>query len=78
MRLIEKVHLARHEVQEHGSDDCHVCFAAEEYAIGENVHVLDGAVVSITKLVLLDCENTSMWALYHQNCGYAYAETVEN
>ena len=35
LRLIEKTHLAGHEVQDDGSDGCPVCFAAHEYASGD-------------------------------------------
>ena len=78
LRLIKKMHLAGHEVQGDGSDGSHVCFAAREYANWENAHVLDGAVVRITRLVIPDCENKSLRELYHHNCGYANVETVEN
>ena len=76
LHLVEKTHLAGYEVKDDGTDGCHVCFAAHEYAISNTAAKLDGAVLRITDVVTPDCANSSMRALYHHNHGYAYAEVV--
>ena len=77
LRLVEKTNLAGYAVGEDGTDGCRVCFAAREYASGENGHRLDGSLVRITAVFLPDSENSSMRALFHRNRGYAYAEIVD-
>ena len=69
LRLIEKTHLAGYAVQDDGTDGCCVCFAAEEYAIGNTVGKLNGAILRIMDVFTPDCANSSMRALYHCNCG---------
>ena len=77
LRLVERIHLAGYTVQEDDTDDCRVCFAAQEYANGDIAQHLDGCLLRITEVFLPDSENRSLRALYHRNCGYAYAETVD-
>jgi hypothetical protein len=59
-------------------DGCRVCFAAREYATGPNAQLLHGALLRITEVFLPDTANRSMRHLYHRNCGYAYADVVDN
>ena len=76
--LVEETNLACHLVRNDGTHGCRVCFTAQEYAIGDNACQLDGLLLRITQLFLPDSENRSMRAFYHRNCGYAYAETIDN
>ena len=77
LRLVERTNLAGYEVSEDGTDGCRVCFAAHEYASGENGCQLDDSLVRITAAFLPDSENRSMRALFHRNRGYAYEEIVD-
>jgi len=77
LRLLEKTNLAVHKVREDGSDGCRICFTTREYAIGENAQRLDGLLLMVTEVFLPDSPNRSMRRLYHRNCGYPYAETVD-
>ena len=76
LHLVEKVHLARYVVREDGTDGCCICFTPREYACGENVHQLDGALLRITEVFQADSANRSMWLLFHRNRGYAYADLI--
>ena len=78
LHLVERIHLAGYAVREDGTDGCRVCFTAREYAIGGMAQCLDGCLLRITEVFLPDSKNCSMRALYHHNCSYAYAETVDN
>jgi len=78
LHLAEKTNLAVYEVRYDGTDGCHICFTAWEYAIGENAHRLDGSLLTIIDVFLPDSPNRSMRALYHRNCGYVYAETIDD
>ena len=69
--LVEKVNLACYLVNMDGTDGCHVCFAAREYASGETARLLDGSLLRITEVFLCDSPNKSMRELCHQNRGYA-------
>ncbi len=68
--------LACYTINDDGSDGCRICFAAREYAVGENDYRLDGAIVKLTDVFMMDHENRSMRYLFHRNCGYAYAVVV--
>jgi hypothetical protein len=59
-----------------GSGGCHVCFAAREYAAGENDCRLDGAIVKIVEVFMADHPNSAMRRLFHHNHGYAYATVL--
>ena len=76
LHLVEKTHLACYKIKDDGTEGCHVCFAAREYAIRNTVGKLDGAISRITTVFTPDCANSSMRVLYHCNCGYAYAEVI--
>ena len=78
LRLVRETNLACYVVQDDGTDDCRVCFAVREYAIGNNARRLDGMLLMITQVFLPDSENRSMRTSYHCNHGYAYAETIDN
>ncbi len=78
LRLVEQSNLAVHKVRKDGSDGCCICFMVREYAIGENAQRLDGLLLRVTDVFLPDSPNSSMRHLYHRNCGYAYAETVDD
>ena len=76
LHLVEKMHLARYTVQDDGTDGCRICFTPREYACGENVHQLDGALLRITEVFQADSANRSMRLLFYRNRGYAYAELI--
>ena len=75
------IHLrfVRHELacctmNDNGSDGCRVCFTgAREYAVGDNDHRLDGAVVKLFDVFTAEQENCSMHHHFYCNCGYVYA-----
>ena len=77
MRLVERTHLAGYAVRDDGTDGCRVCFTAREYAIGGMASRLDGCLLRIMEVFLLDSGNSCVRALYHRNRGYAHAETVD-
>jgi hypothetical protein len=52
---------------------CRVCFAAREYAAGDNDRRLDGAIVQIVEVFTADHPNSTMRRLFHHNRGYASA-----
>ena len=78
LRLVEETHLACYDVRDDGTDGCRVCFTAREYATGANARQLDGLLLWITQIFLSDSENSSMRMLYHRNCGYTYAKTIDD
>ncbi len=53
LRRVEVTHLAGYDVHDDGTDGCHVCFAAQEYATGLNMQLLDGALLCVTEVFLL-------------------------
>ena len=73
LRSFVRNELACYTMNSNGSDGCHVCFTAWEYAAGDNDRWLDGAIVQITDVFMADDENRSMHRLFHHNHGYAYA-----
>jgi hypothetical protein len=73
LRLVVRDQLACYTIRNDGTDGCRVCFAAREYAAGENGQRLDGAIVRITDVFTPESENSSVRRLYHHNRGYAYA-----
>ena len=77
LRLVERTHLAGYAVCDDGTDGCRVCFTAREYAIGSMASRLDGCLLRIMEVFLLDSGNSSVRALYHRKRCYAYAETVD-
>jgi len=68
--------LAGYIMNDDGSEGCHVCFAAREYAAGENDHRLDGAIVKIVEFFTVDHPNSTMRRLFHHNRGYAYVTVL--
>ena len=68
--------LACYSIDENGSDGCHVCFTAREYAAGDNDLRLDGATVKITEVFTTEHVNLMMRHLFFHNCSYAYAVVV--
>ena len=76
LRLLVRHELTCYTINDDGSDGCRICFAAREYAAGENDFRLDGAIVKLTDVFTADHENRSMRYLFHRNCGYAYAVVV--
>ena len=78
LRLVEFTHLAGYDVHDDGTDGCCICFAAQEYAIGPNAQLLDGALLHITEVFLPDTANRSTRQWHHRNHGYAYADVVKN
>ena len=63
--------LVCYTINDDGSDGCHVCFTAREYAAGDNDCRLDGVIVKIMDVSSTDHENRSMCHLFHCNRGYA-------
>ena len=76
--LVEETNLTCFVVHLNGTDDCHICFAVQEYAICDNACQLDSMLLMITQVFLPNFENMSMRALYHCNHGFAYTKTVNN
>ena len=74
MKMVDRIHLAAHLVNDDGSDGCPVCFSAREYPVGVVGQRLDGASIWIKEMVLPDNENASKRALFHRNWGYVIAE----
>jgi hypothetical protein len=68
--------LAGYIMNDDGSEGCRVCFAAREYAVGENECRLDGAIVNIVEVYTADHPNSTMCRLFHHNHGYAYATVL--
>ena len=66
-RMMVQNELACYSINIDSLDGCRICFTAREYAAGENGHLLDGAVVTITKVFTSDHENHTMQCLYHHN-----------
>ena len=64
---------ACYTINDNGSDGCHVCFTAREFAAGNNVCRLDGAIIKLTDVFTAEQENCSMHNLFYHNCGYANA-----
>ena len=58
------------------SEGCRVCFAAREYAAGDNDRHLDGAIVKIVDVFTADHSNSMMRRLFHHNRGCAYATVL--
>ena len=56
---------------------CHVCFAAQEFAVGLRGQHLDGSTVIIKEIVLPDDENSAKRALFHCNRCYPIAGMLE-
>ena len=67
--------LAGYTIHYNGSEGCRVCFAAREYAAGENDCRFDGAIVRIVEIFTADHPNSMMRRLFH-NHGYAYATVL--
>ena len=65
--------LAGDIMNDDGSEGCRVCFAAREYAAGDNDRCLDGAIVKIVEVFTADHPNSTMRRLFHHNRGYASA-----
>ena len=76
LRMKAADELACYVMKPEGTDGCRVSFAAKEYAAGENGLRLDGAVVRIVGVFLLDNPNQTVRGLYHHNHGYAVGEIV--
>ena len=58
------------------SDDCRVGFTPREHAVGARSCSLDGALVRLLEAYTPEYPNSHSRALYHRNCGYAFAEIV--
>ena len=54
LRLVENIHLAGYVIKDDGTEGCRVCFAAQEYAIGNTASKLDGAILRITAVFTPD------------------------
>jgi len=76
LRCYVRNKLACYTIEVNGSDGCHVCFTAREYAAGDNDLRLDGATVKITEVFTAEHVNRMMRRLFFHNCGYAYAVVV--
>ena len=63
-------------INDDGSEGCRICFAAREYAAGDNDRRLDGAIVKIVEVFTADHPNSMMHHLFHPNHGYTYATVL--
>ena len=63
-------------INDDGSEGYCICFAAREYAAGENDHRFNGAIVKIVEVFTADHSNSTMRHLFHHNRGYAYATVL--
>jgi len=73
LRSFVRNELAGYTIHDDGSEGCRVCFAAREYAAGDNDRRLDGAIVQIVEVFMADHPNSMMRRLFHHNHGYASA-----
>jgi len=76
LRSFVQNELAGYIINDEGSEGCCICFAAREYAAGENNHRLDGTIVKIVEVFMMDHPNSTMRSLFHHNCGYTYATVL--
>ena len=76
LRMIVTNKLSCYTINSNGSNGCHVCFVAREYAVRENGHRLDGTTIHITDVFKSDDENRSIQHLYHHDQGYMHARVV--
>jgi hypothetical protein len=76
MWLVDKTHLAGYQMLPDKSDGCRVCFAAQEFAVGQRGQPLDGCTLDIKEMVLPDNENSAKRHLFHRNLGYAIAQVL--
>ena len=68
LRSFVRNELACYIMKDDGSDGCHVCFTAREYAAGDNDCQLDGAIVKLTDVFMTEHENRSMCHLFYSTC----------
>ena len=73
LRSFVRNELAGYTIHDDGSEGCHVCFAAREYAAGDNDRRLDGAIVQIVEVFTSNHPNSTMCHMFHHNRGYASA-----
>jgi hypothetical protein len=73
LRSFVRNELAGYIMNDDGTEGCRICFAAREYAAGENDRRLDGAIIKIVEVFTADHPNSMMRHLFHHNHGYAYA-----
>jgi hypothetical protein len=73
LRSFVRNELAGYTIHDDGSEGCRVCFAAREYAVGDNDRRLDGAIVQIVEVFTADHPNSTMRRLFHHNRGYTSA-----
>ena len=56
LRSFVEHELACYTINNNGSDGCHVCFTAREYAAGDSGIHLDGMIVQIIEVLSADHE----------------------
>jgi len=76
LHLFVKNELVGYIINDDGSEGCCICFAAREYAAGENDRRLDGAIIKIVEVFTADHPNSTMRRLLHHYRGYAYATVL--
>ena len=53
-------------------------FTPREHAVGARGQMLDGVVVRLFEVFMLEHPNSYCRVLYHRNHGYALAEIIDN